>query len=378
MFGSASPLLSEIRRDYGLGSGSAALLTTGPVVCLGLFGPLAARTLRRWTVPMVLTGCLISVTAGTAMRGIPLWSALLFGTLLAGAGIAVANVLGPVLVRLLVPHRIGVMTGLLTALVSASAGIASGASIPLDADVLHSWRLTLLVWAVPAAVAVAVLGVVAVRHHRFRSSGPAASHPAPRWRTEVLRSPIAWAITGFMGIQSMLAYSMIAWLPTIYRDRHLTAEHAGLLLTALSIASIVTALTGPVIAARLKNQSLLACAVVALSALGLIGVLSGSGEPVMWAILLGLGQGGQLSLALTLVNLRAGSASITTSLSTMAQSAGYLIAAAGPIMIGALHATTGSWTTPLAVLLIAMVPLGACGWIAGRDTRDNPRATSPG
>ncbi|MEU6562740.1 MFS transporter [Nocardia nova] len=371
VFGSASPLLAEIRRDYGLGSGSAALLTTGPVVCLGLFGPLAARTVRRWTVPMVLTGCLVLVTVGTALRGIPLWPALLFGTLIAGAGIAVANVLGPVLVRLLFPHRIGVMTGLLTALVSASAGIASGASVPLDTGLLHSWRLTLLAWAAPAAVAVAALGVVTARHRRFHRQAAAVS--APGWRPEVLRSPVAWAITGFMGIQSMLAYSLIAWLPTIYRDRHLTAEHAGLLLTTLSVASIATALTVPIIAARLRNQSVLACAVVALSVIGLAGVLSGSGEPVLWAVLLGLGQGGQLSLALTLVNLRAASASITTSLSAMAQSVGYLIAAIGPVATAALHGATGSWTVPLAVLLVSMVPLGLCGWIAGRAATARPR-----
>lgn len=378
VFGSASPLLAEIRQDYSLGSGSGALLTTGPVVCLGLFGPLAASTVRRWTVPVVLTGCLILVTAGTALRGIPLWSALLLGTLLAGIGIAIANVLGPVLVRLLFPHRIGIMTGLLTALVSTSAGIASGASIPLETNLLHSWRITLLVWAAPAAVAVAVLGIVALRYHRFHWQSSTSASRTPRWRPEVLRSPIAWAITGFMGIQSLLAYSMIAWLPTIYRDRHLTAEHAGLLLTTLSVASIFTALAGPMVATRLKNQSVLACAVVAPSVVGLIGMLSDSGEPVLWAILLGLGQGGQLSLALTLVNLRATSASITTSLSTMAQSVGYLIAAIGPIMTGVLHRAAGSWTTPLAALLVLMVPLVVCGWIAGRDkaTTDNRSAAA--
>ena len=366
VFGSASALLPEIRDAYTLGSGSAALLTTGPVVCLGLFGSLAARAISRWTVPVVLTGCLILVAAGTALRATPLWPVLLLGTLLAGIGIAVANVLGPVLVRLLFPHRVGVMTGLLTALVSASAGIASGATASLDTVVFHSWRLTLLAWAAPAVLAVLALGVVALRHQRFHRSGPASSHSAPTWQPSVLRSPVTWAITGFMGLQSLLAYAMIGWLPTIYRDRGLTAEHAGLVLTALSVASILTALAVPMIATRIGRQSVLAVAVVCLSVIGLLGVIvGGTGGAVVWAVLLGLGQGGQLSLALTLVNLRAASASVATSLSTVAQSVGYLIAAVGPVATGILHGASGSWTVPL-VVLILLLPLAVCGWVAGR------------
>ena len=172
-----------------------------------------------------------------------------------------------------------------------------------------------------------------------------------------------------MGLQSLLAYSMIAWLPTIYRDRGLSAESAGLLLTALSVSSIATALTVPVLAARLRRQRALAIAVVALSVAGLIGVLSDGVElAVVWAILLGLGQGGQLSLALTMINLRAPNTVTATSLSTMAQSIGYLVAASGPVAAGALHSSTGSWSVPLLALLAVMIPLTLCGWMAGRDT----------
>nr|WP_176457438.1 MULTISPECIES: MFS transporter [unclassified Rhodococcus (in: high G+C Gram-positive bacteria)] len=370
VFGSASAVLAEIRQSYALGSGSAALLTTGPVLCLGLFAVAATRAVRRWTVPVVLTACLMLILVGTALRGAPLWPALIVGTLLAGMGIAVANVLGPVLIRLLFPHRIGLMTGLFTALVSASAGIASGATIPIDSSVFHNWRTTLMVWAVPSAVALAAMALLAWRYrHVDRTTTSTARSAEPKWQTAVLRSSVAWAVTGFMGLQSLLAYSMIAWLPTIYRDRGLSAENAGLLLTALSVSSIATALTVPVLAAHIRRQSVLAVAVVALSVAGLIGVLTGSVELApMWAILLGLGQGGQLSLALTLINLRAPNTATATSLSTMAQSIGYLVAAAGPVVAGAIHSSTGSWTAPLLALLAVMVPLTLCGWMAGRDS----------
>ncbi|MDI9896934.1 MFS transporter [Rhodococcus sp. IEGM 1381] len=370
VFGSASAVLAEIRQSYALGSGSAALLTTGPVLCLGVFAVAATRAVRRWTVPVVLTGCLMLILVGTALRGAPWWPTLIIGTLLAGMGIAVANVLGPVLIRLLFPHRIGSMTGSFTALVSASAGIASGATIPIDSSVFHSWRTTLMAWAIPSVFALAAMALLARRYrHVDGTTTSAARSAAPRWQTAVLRSPVAWVVTGFMGLQSLLAYSMIAWLPTIYRDRGLSSENAGLLLTALSVSSIATALTVPVLAARIRRQSVLAIAVVALSVAGLIGVLAGSIElaPV-WAILLGLGQGGQLSLALTLINLRAPNTATATSLSTMAQSIGYLVAAAGPVAAGAIHSSTGSWTAPLLALLAVMIPLTLCGWMAGRDT----------
>ncbi|MDG3009787.1 MFS transporter [Rhodococcus sp. D2-41] len=217
-------------------------------------------------------------------------------------------------------------------------------------------------------LAAAVLAVVAARHLRFSRTGVASTEPAPRWQPEVLRSPTAWAVTGFMGIQSLLAYSLIAWLPSIYRERGVTAERSGLLLTVLSISSILTALTVPVVATRLRRQRLLAVAVVGLSMAGLLGVLAGGvGGAVVWAVLLGLGQGGQLSLTLTLVNLRAATAAMTTSLSTMAQSIGYLVAAVGPVATGAIRGATGSWTPALLALLLLLLPLGICGWIGGVD-----------
>lgn len=369
VFGSASAVQAEVRSAYDLGSASVGLLTTGPVVCFGLFAPLAARAIRRWTVPTALTAALLLVTAGTLVRGVPAWSVLLLGTLLAGIGIAIGNVLGPVFLRLFFARRIGLMTGLFTALINVSTGIASGATVPLDTGLLHSWRAALVAWAAPAALGAAVLGAVAVGHRRFQGARTEPGPPAPRWQPEVLRSPTAWAVTGFMGLQSLLAYSLIGWLPSLYRDRGLSPAQAGLVLTALSAASILTAVTVPMLAVRLRRQRGLAVAVVALSVIGLLGALAGgTTTAVLWATVLGLGQGGELALALMLINLRASDPSASTSLSTMAQTAGYLIAAAGPVITGVVHGLAGAWTAPLLTLTALMVPLAACGWFAGGNT----------
>ncbi|MGU3293971.1 MFS transporter [Williamsia sp. M5A3_1d] len=385
MFGSASSLIDEIRDGYHLDSVEVALLTTGPVVCLGLGASVAPRLARRFSVLSVATVAMAVLAVGTALRAIPGWPILLIGTLLGGLGIAVANVLGPVLIRLLFPHRIGAMTGLLTSLICVSAGIASGITPPLTRAVGDSWRIGLGVWTIPAMVAAAAMAVLTVGRARglrrdalAASGGPAVPPPA---RTVALGARMRWAITGFMGIQSLLAYATVAWLPTIYRDRGVSADKAGLIFAVLSVSSIVTALGVPVLATRMRSQRVLAVAVVVLATAGILGVLS-TGTWGAWpcAVLIGLGQGGALSLALVLMNLRTASAAEATGMSAFAQTVGYLLAATGPIAMGVLHSLTDGWSVPLIALAATMVPLAACGVIAGHPgshDRRTPTVATP-
>lgn len=385
MFGSASSLIDEIRDGYHLDAVEVALLTTGPVVCLGLGAATAPRLARRFSALSVATVSMAVLAVGTGLRAVPGWPVLLVGTLLGGLGIAVANVLGPVLIRLLFPHRIGAMTGLLTALICVSAGIASGVTPPLTRAVGDSWRVGLGVWAVPAvlaAVAVAVLTVGRARGVRRLARETDADPVVPAMAPPVgIGARMRWAITGFMGIQSLLAYATVAWLPTIYRDRGLSADTAGLIFAVLSVSSIVTALGVPVLAARMRSQRLLAVCVVVLATVGIVGVLT-TGTAGAWpcAVLIGLGQGGALSLALVLMNLRTASAVEATALSASAQTVGYLLAATGPIAMGALHSLTGGWSVPLIALAATMAPLAVCGVVAGHPgshDRAAPEVAAP-
>ncbi|MCP2162734.1 MFS transporter, CP family, cyanate transporter [Williamsia serinedens] len=385
MFGSASSLVDEIRDGYHLDAVEVALLTTGPVVCLGLGASVAPRLARRFSALGVATVSMAVLAVGTALRVVPGWPVLLVGTLLGGLGIAVANVLGPVLIRLLFPHRIGAMTGLLTALICVSAGIASGVTPPLTRAVDDDWRVGLGLWAVPAAlaaVAMAALTVGRARGLRRAAPGPTGSPVvSPTAPTVGLGARMRWAITGFMGIQSLLAYATVAWLPTIYRDRGVDADTAGLIFAVLSVSSIVTALGVPVLAARMRSQRLLAVSVVVLAAAGIVGVLT-TGTAGAWpcAVLVGLGQGGALSLALVLMNLRTASAVEATALSASAQTVGYLLAATGPIAMGALHSLTGGWSVPLIALAATMMPLAVCGVVAGHPgshDRAAPEVATP-
>ncbi|MBY3792103.1 MFS transporter [Rhodococcus fascians] len=393
LFGSTSALTSDIAEFYSANSTSMALLTTGPVICLGVFAATARYFVRRVPVTHVLVVCLSLVAVGTAVRAVPSWPILVVGTLVAAAGIAVANVLGPVFVRLVVREwslserprgrewsstgepdaaagrRLGLLTGVLTAVISASAGVASGVSVPLAEAFDGGWRIVLGLWSIPVVLAAGSMAVFGRTLSRGLSVAGSATVPddAPRSRTGVLTSPVAWSLTAFMGLQSLMAYSMIAWLPTIFRDRGVDARDAGLLLTALSVSSVLTALTIPSLATRLGNQSALAVAVTLPTCVGLLGIVSSADSwALVWAVLLGLGQGGQLSLAMTLMNLRASNARDAASLSSMAQTVGYVLAAAGPLVCGAVHSATQRWEPSIVFLLLVTIPMAAAGAVAGR------------
>ncbi|WP_377453055.1 MFS transporter [Rhodococcoides fascians] len=404
LFGSTSALTSDIAEFYSANSTSMALLTTGPVICLGVFAATARYFVRRVPVTHVLVVCLSLVAVGTAVRAVPSWPILVVGTLVAAAGIAVANVLGPVFVRLVVREwslserprgrewslserprgrewsstgepdaaagqRLGLLTGVLTAVISASAGVASGVSVPLAEAFDGGWRIVLGLWSIPVVLAAGCMAIFGRTLSRGRSVAGSATLPddAPGSRTGVLTSPVAWSLTAFMGLQSLMAYSMIAWLPTIFRDRGVDARDAGLLLTALSVSSVLTALTVPSLATRLGNQSALAVAVTLPTCVGLLGIVSSADSwALVWAVLLGLGQGGQLSLAMTLMNLRASNARDAASLSSMAQTVGYVLAAAGPLVCGAVHSATQRWEPSIVFLLVVTIPMAAAGAVAGR------------
>ncbi|RZL81457.1 MAG: MFS transporter [Rhodococcus sp. (in: high G+C Gram-positive bacteria)] len=393
LFGSTSALTSDIAEFYSANSTSMALLTTGPVIFLGVFAATANYFVRRAPVTHVLVVCLFLVAVGTAVRAVPSWPILVVGTLVAAAGIAVANVLGPVFVRLVVREwslserprgrewsstgepdaaagrRLGLLTGVLTAVISASAGVASGVSVPLAEAFDGGWRIVLGLWSIPVVLAAGCMAIFGRTLSRGLSVAGSATVPddAPRSRTGVLTSPVAWSLTAFMGLQSLMAYSMIAWLPTIFRDRGVDARDAGLLLTALSVSSVLTALTVPSLATRLGNQSALAVAVTLPTCVGLLGIVSSADSwALVWAVLLGLGQGGQLSLAMTLMNLRASNARDAASLSSMAQTVGYVLAAAGPLVCGAVHSATQRWEPSIVFLLLVTIPMAAAGAVAGR------------
>jgi CP family cyanate transporter-like MFS transporter len=218
-------------------------------------------------------------------------------------------------------------------------------------------------WAAPAVVALVIwlpqLG---------RGSEQPAQLLRPARMREVTRDRITWHLTLFFAIQSWGFYSLLAWLPSIFEAHGIGTTSAGLLLGLSGIVGVPVALAVPALAARRRDQRGLAVLLTAVTLCGYGGLLlAPASAPVLWALLVGLGQGACFPLALTMIVLRSGSARLTPALSTHVQSVGYLLAAAGPFAIGALHDATGAWTVSLIVLVVLLAGQAASGYGAGRN-----------
>jgi MFS transporter, CP family, cyanate transporter len=355
---SVPPLLDELRIDVPLSASAAGALTTTPVVCMALGAVVAPRVARRIGTERAVAALCLTIAAGILLRWIPGTAALFAGTIVAGGGIALGNVLVPSLIKRDFPHQLGPMTGAYTMAISASGAIAAALTVPIEDAIGHGWRPALAVWAIPAIVAAAVW------IPWLAGSGRAASGtPLP----SLWRSRLAWQITAFMGLQSLLFYSCLSWLPALLRSEGIDRGAAGALLSVMLLAAIPTCLLVPVWAGRARDQRLAIALTLVVYGAGLAGLLAAPGAaPAVWATLLGFAQGSLLALAFLLFGLRAADQEHAAQLSAMAQTVGYAVAAAGPLLIGVLREATGGWTAPLILLLALPVPLFAAGMAAGR------------
>ncbi|MFK8329238.1 CynX/NimT family MFS transporter [Pseudomonas sp. BJa5] len=357
---SMAPLLSQVSESLGLSASQAGLLTTLPVLCLGLFAPLAPVLARRFGSERVILGILLTLAAGIAVRSAFGATGLFVGSIMAGASIGVIGVLLPGIVKRDFPQHAGTLTGVYTMALCLGAAMAAGATVPLSQHLGDSWSLGLGFWLVPALLAVLVWLPQARQGH-------GAHHVAYRVRG-LLRDPLAWQVTLYMGLQSSLAYIVFGWLPSILIGRGLTPTQAGLVLSGSVIVQLASSLAAPWLATRGKDQRLAIVLVMLLALAGLFGCLYAPLEGLWgWAIVLGLGQGGTFALALTLIVLRSGDAHVAANLSSMAQGVGYTLASMGPFAVGLVHDLTGGWNA--VGWIFAVLGVGAIGFglKAGRN-----------
>lgn len=372
-----SPLLGEIGTHFHLPATISSLVTTIPLVFMGLGSVVAPVLARRWGTETVLCGALVTLCGGIVLRIAPPVVALFAGCAVVGAAIALLNVLMPGLIKRDFPDRAAGMTALYSTAMILGATVSAAAAVPLE-SALGGWRGSLVSWALLAAVAAVVWVPQAVLARRGTRHGAAAAtpaHPVERG-PKLARSPLAWQVTLFMGSQSLVAYVVIAWMPTIFTDHGMGKGEAGLVFAFSTLLQMAGSFVVPVLAGRMRRQRLLGVAVSALMACGVVGLLM---APVvgawLWAALLGVGQGGALGLALTMMVLRSGDAHTAARLSGMAQTGGYLLAAVGPLALGAVHQTTNGWTVPLLLLLTVCAGLALLAMGAGRNRRIGEAAT---
>ncbi|MEW2530606.1 MFS transporter [Streptomyces sp. NPDC047071] len=367
---SLGALLEEVRDGLGMSGTLAGLLTSVPPLCFALFGSQAPRLARRFGPGAVVCAGMAAIATGLLIRPfIGGTAGFLAATAFALMGIAVSNVLMPVIVKRWFPDRVGSMTGLYSMALALGTSLAAAVTVPLTDALGGSWRTGLGVWAVLAVVAV-VPWLPLVRE---RGTGAAAAERVPaavRREDDALRithSRTAWALACFFGLQATAAYITMGWLPQIFRDAGVPASEAGVLLAVTMAMGVPLAFVIPRVATRLPHQGPV---VVVLGACGLAGYaglyLAPAGGAWAWALLCGISNCA-FPLALTMVGMRARSSAGVAKLSAFAQSTGYLISIPGPLLVGVLYQHSGGWGLPLALMAGLMVPQIAVGFLAGRD-----------
>ena len=366
------PVLDDIRSSLQLSSGVASVLISIPLVAFGLFSLVAPWISRRLGLEGALAAALGVLAVAIVTRSL-LWTpALWIGTALLGAAIAVMNVVLPSLVKRDYPDRVGQITGLYAAVLSAVAAIAAGVSVPIAGVTHDGWRLSLGVWAGLALVGLAVLAPRARRPAGGSTDAPLADESSVGGGPRSYRSPwtsaLGWQVTLFMAVQSTIYFTLITWLPSIEQSTGISAADAGFHQLLLNTAGIAgSLLTAAAIHRGAGGQRALGVVLAALIAIGVAGDLVAPSLSTVWVCVMGLGSGGSIALALSLFALRAGHHRQAADLSGMAQSVGYLLAAAGPVSIGILHDATNSWTTALVALLALLAAQLVLSLLAGRN-----------
>ncbi len=350
---STATMVAEIQAGLGLGGVWMGVMTTMPVLCFGAFGPLAPFMSARLGLERTIAALLVGLAAGLALRALPTSLALFAGTLVAGASIGMAGVLLPVVIRRRFPERIGSMTGLYTMVLSIGGASAAGLT-PLFEGAWHSWTLALASWSVLAFVGSIMWAVLAAVEPP--SVGTAR---LPRFSL-LLHDRLAWSVTAFMGLQAGLAFIVLGWLPTLLRDRGLDVLDAGVVTSVSILSQTATALLVPSLATRRVSARVLVVLVLLATCTGFLGLLYAPlASRLLWALVLGLGQGGLFGLALLFVSLRSPSADVTAMLSGMSQSIGYLGASLCPFAVGMLRSGGDTLLGP--AVMVVLITAG-CTW----------------
>lgn len=347
---SVGPLLGMIRLDLGLEHWSVALLTSLPLLAFAFMSSIVPHISSKISNERLMVIGLIVLIIGISVRSVSLKTMLFGGTILVGIGIAVCNVLLPSVVKDKFPNKVGLMTSVYSTIMGSFAAIASGLSAPFAAGLGWGWQFALLFWVVPALLGLIVWIMIARKNNEQTEE---EAHYIQSSNFDIWKSPLAWQVALFMGLQSALFYVTISWLPEILQDSGLDITTAGWMLSYTQFIGLPFGFIVPVLAGKMRTQHMIVVVLGFLSLAGFSGLLFAKSFffIAISATLIGVTIGSTFPLALTFLAMRARNAKHASELSGMAQAIGYLIAAMGPTLMGLLYDITESWNIPIIVLL---------------------------
>jgi len=352
---SVGPIVGLIKNDMNISNTLAGMITTLPLLAFALFSPIVPKLGQKFGVERIIFGSIVFLTVGIAIRSLSGVAALYIGTAILGLAISVGNVLLPGLIKREFPERIGLMTGVYSISMNLFGAIASGVSVPIALGVGFGWKGALVIWGIFSFISI-IFWLPQMKH--LNAKRDTVHNKTVNNHVNLWGSALAWQVTLFMGLQSMIFYVLVAWLPEILKQHGLNSSQSGLMLSVMQLALLPFTFIVPVIAGRMSSQRSLVIITAILLLIGMFGLLYGSlNLIVLWISALGIGGGFAFSLAMMFFGLRTRNAQQAAELSGMAQSIGYLLAAIGPTLFGFIHDATNSWTIPLLILVGASILL---------------------
>lgn len=357
-----------IKEEYLLSSGMAGFITTLPLIAFAIISPFVSRFSQKLGFGKAMTAGLILILIGELVRSYTNVSGLFIGTALLGIGIAIGNVIIPSIIKLKFSNNVGFVTSIYTSGMCIFAAVGAGVSVLLAKGLNLGWKHSLASWLILTVITIFIWSPQFKEKVQEKVKNDTAlnnDNPTqPVWK-----SPIAWWVTFFMGTQSLLFYTLVAWLPTIIMSKGMTDSFAGTMALTFQLTAIPATLGIPMLCDKFKKQRGLAIFTCFLYISGMLLFLFAH-TPIVTLIsvaLMALGMGGSISLAIAFISFRSPNPVRASELSGMSQTAGYLLAAIGPILMGTIYDISKSWSLPIIILGGLIVFLAFCGWFAGND-----------
>lgn len=355
------PIISFIREGLGISNVLAGFLTTIPLLAFATISPFAPVVARKFGIELTLFLSTILLALGIVVRSLGTTGLLVFGTMLIGVAIAFGNVLIPGLLKLKFPYHVGLLMAFFSVSMNLSAGIGAGISYPVANSSL-GWQGAL------GIALVLVILTIFIWIPQLKSNQPEKTVASTKARIPLWKSPVTWAVTGAMGLQSLIFYSTAAWVPEMYIAQGMVADRAGWMFSIMQLSQIPMALLVPIIASKMTSQRPLVLMFTVFYMVGFVGlVMEWTSLAVVWMALLGLAGGASFSLAMMFFTLRTRTAYEAADLSGFAQSLGYLVAAVGPILFGYLHDLFGGWNKAGWLFVVVATVLFLCSMRASKD-----------
>ncbi|MGO3049721.1 MFS transporter [Staphylococcus casei] len=365
---SVGPVVDEVKHVMDINNSVAGILTTIPLIIFAIVSPLVSKVTSRLTMSRTILYSTVLLIIALYLRVAGDFNVFLIGTILLGVAIAFGNVVLPSYVKWYFPMQIGLATGIYSGTMNFTAGLGGGLSFPLSEMMPIGFRLSLAFWIILALIAI-ILWLPKARRGTELEKATATQYQAQKpKKVSIIKSKLAWMVALTMGFQSMIFYTVVAWVPSILVDRGLDPSTAGYLLMLNQFSQVPMTFTFPIIASKLKDQRMLIVIITILFLLGFSLFFTQSLILLIVGIIIaGLAMGACFSLCMTFFSIRARTSEGSIALSGFGQSVGYLIAAIGPFLIGYLHDATGSWISGIIALIIMSILFFIFGYPASKQ-----------